>query len=264
MFSTPLVERVKQATREHRARRRPRVLPHLHEPPALQPPSCETRVVGKEEPRVLAGVPDGRRGEEVGAAGRRDRLHLAARVADRAHALRRQQPHLAVLAALGEEAAAEHDRRRRAEVDVAALELRIVGGVHVPLTWFASPDRRMSESPQFVLPSKRPLPVATSRSPLAGSTTAPERPQIADIVVEQLAGAIRPRRSEQSEFHTCSTLPPAGSTIATWPWYGGASPMYPPVVAIRRPFAKLSADASFSRSGSCVIDTRHDARPVRT
>ena len=30
------------------------------------------------------------------------------------------------------------------------------------------------------------------------------------------------------------------------------------------PLAKLSADVIFSRSGSSVIDTRHDARPVRT
>jgi hypothetical protein len=47
-------------------------------------------------------------------------------------------------------------------------------------------------SPQLVLPSKRPLSVATSRFPVAGSTTTPERAQIAAPLCEQLRGAITP------------------------------------------------------------------------
>ncbi len=51
---------------------------------------------------------------------------------------------------------------------------------------------------------------------------------------------------------------------ATWPWYGGASPMYPPVVAMTWPRAKFSADAIFSREGRRVIVTLHAAWPFAT
>src|ERR1700704_4584045 len=127
----------------------------------------------------------------------------------------------------------------------------------------ASLERRSTESPQLVFPSQGALPVATSNCPFAGSTTAPARPQIAESLVAQLAGSSSPVRLEQSEFHTCRSAP-AGLMIATWPWYGGASPIYPPVVAITCPFAKLSAAAIFSREGRFVIDTPHALWPSAT
>ena len=42
---------------------------------------------------------------------------------------------------------------------------------------------------QLVLPSHGPLPVATKMLPVAGSITAPARPQIADCVAAQLSGS---------------------------------------------------------------------------
>src|SRR5581483_1910178 len=101
----------------------------------------------------------------------------------------------------------------------------------------ASGARRSTASPQFVDPFHGALPVATRRSPVDGSTTAPERPQIAESLASHVLGTSRPLRFEHSEFHTCSSVPFAPSMTATWPWYGGTSPMYPPVVAITWPFA---------------------------
>src|SRR6266404_1454500 len=62
-------------------------------------------------------------------------------------------------------------------------------------------------SPKFVLPLDGPLPVATSRLPVAGSTTAPERAQIAESLALQLDGWMIACRSAQSEFHTWTTCP---------------------------------------------------------
>src|SRR5436309_11104334 len=101
----------------------------------------------------------------------------------------------------------------------------------------ASGARRSTASPQFVDPFHGALPVATRRSPVDGSTTAPERPQMAESLALHVLGTRSPARLEHSEFHTCRSRPPAPSMTATWPWYGGASPMYPPVVAITCPFA---------------------------
>src|SRR5262249_8701198 len=80
-------------------------------------------------------------------------------------------------------------------------------------------------SPQSVEPSNGALPVATSRSPVDGSTTAPERAQIAESLDPHDDGWITACRSEQSEFHTATMRPFARFSVTTWPWYGGASPM---------------------------------------
>ena len=88
-------------------------------------------------------------------------------------------------------------------------------GVQLPSRRDAFGERRSTESPQSVLPSKGPLPLETNRAPLPGSTTAPDRPQIAESLLEQLLGAMRPRRFEQREFHTWSNLPLVGSMTAT-------------------------------------------------
>src|SRR5439155_17521796 len=47
-------------------------------------------------------------------------------------------------------------------------------------------------SPQLRLPSKRPLPVATSSLPEPGTTTTPERAQIAELLCGQLFGFSSP------------------------------------------------------------------------
>src|SRR5437763_2983732 len=101
----------------------------------------------------------------------------------------------------------------------------------------ASGARRSTASPQFVDPFHGALPVATRRSPVDGSTTAPERPQIAESLASQVLGTSNPVRFEHSEFQTCSSLPLAPPMRATCPWGGGASPMHPPVVAITCPLA---------------------------
>src|SRR5579862_858090 len=113
----------------------------------------------------------------------------------------------------------------------------VFDGVQLPRSDVASAERRRTASPKFVVPFHGALPVATSRLPVNGSTTAPLRPQMAESLAPQDGGSISPFRFEHSEFQTCRSLPLAPSMIATWPWYGGASPMYPPVVAITRPFA---------------------------
>ena len=61
-----------------------------------------------------------------------------------------------------------------------------------------------------------------------------------------------------------SNRPFPAAMTATCPWYGGASPMYPPVVATTRPLSKLSEEAIFSREGSFVIERRQTACPVET
>src|ERR1700692_3780496 len=88
-------------------------------------------------------------------------------------------------------------------------------------------------SPQLVCPSHGAFPVAISSLPLPGSTTAPARPQIAESLVgHEDGGAIRKGRSEHSEFQTWLRRPVWRLISTTCPWYGGASPMYPPVVTI--------------------------------
>ncbi len=81
-----------------------------------------------------------------------------------------------------------------------------------------SGERTRTLSPQFVFPSNGPLPVATSRSPVAGSTTGAERPQIAESEPSHVDGCMITWRSEQSEFQTPTILPLAGSSVTTWPW----------------------------------------------
>ena len=73
-------------------------------------------------------------------------------------------------------------------------------------------------SPQFVLPFQGALPVATSTLPVAGSTTAPERAQIAESLASQVDGSSSPVRFEQSEFQTCSIRPFTWFSVTTWPW----------------------------------------------
>src|SRR5205085_11372541 len=109
--------------------------------------------------------------------------------------------------------------------------------------------------------SKRPLPVATSRLPVPGSTAAPERDQIAEPLSAHDDGLISACLSLQSAFQTRTSRPVEASIAATWPWYGGVSPKYPPVVAITSPRERLSAVPSFSREGSSVIATDQRMRP---
>ena len=91
-------------------------------------------------------------------------------------------------------------------------------GVQCSSRRFASGESTSTLSPQFVFPSKGPLPVATSRSPLAGSTTGAERPQIAESCAEQVEGWMISWRSEQREFQTAVIRPLAGSSATTCPW----------------------------------------------
>jgi hypothetical protein len=57
-------------------------------------------------------------------------------------------------------------------------------------------------SPQLRLPSKAPLPVATSRCPDPGTTTTPDLAQIAESLCAQLEGLSSRWTFEQSEFQT--------------------------------------------------------------
>src|SRR5262249_55734241 len=66
----------------------------------------------------------------------------------------------------------------------------------------ASGASASTRSPRFVLPSHGPLPVATSRLPVSGSTTAPDRAQIAESLALHVLGTINVRRSLQSELKT--------------------------------------------------------------
>src|SRR5581483_11692097 len=110
-------------------------------------------------------------------------------------------------------------------------------------------------SPKSVLPSYGALPVATTRLPFAGSTAAPLRDQIAESLEWHELGRMIVWRSAHSEFHTCAMRPLAAPIVTTCPWYGGASPMYPPVVAITSPLDTFSDDVIFSRVGSRVMRT---------
>jgi hypothetical protein len=89
----------------------------------------------------------------------------------------------------------------------------------------ASGESISTLSPQSRRPSHAPSPVATRRFPVAGSTTAPERAQIAAPLSGHVLGSIRPARSLQRAFQTLTIRPVRLSIAATWPWYGGASPM---------------------------------------
>src|SRR5690242_1427890 len=89
------------------------------------------------------------------------------------------------------------------------------------------------------------------------SITAPPRPKIAESDLGQLAGLRRWCVPEQSEFHTPTFLPVFSEMITTWPWYGGWSPMYPPVVTYRRLPWTFSAAAIFSRAGRVVTRWGH-------
>src|SRR5439155_24858154 len=112
-------------------------------------------------------------------------------------------------------------------------------------------------------PFHGPFPVATRRRPF-GSTTAPERAQIAESLDRHELGLISRWRSLQSEFQTWTIAPVVARNVTTWPWYGGASPMYPPVVAITSPRDTVSAGAIFSRRGRSVIAVDHCSRPSAT
>jgi hypothetical protein len=61
--------------------------------------------------------------------------------------------------------------------------------------------------------------------PLPGTTTAPERAQIAESLDPHVDGWMIRWRSAQREFQTWTMRPFAGLSVTTWPWYGGASPM---------------------------------------
>ena len=96
----------------------------------------------------------------------------------------------------------EQRRRRRAEVEIARVQLRLV--LRRPVGEQPLPVGRQDGtlSPQLVEPSNGPLPVATRRSPLPGSTTGAEPPQIAESLPWQVEGWMISCRSEQSEFQT--------------------------------------------------------------
>jgi hypothetical protein len=65
-------------------------------------------------------------------------------------------------------------------------------------------------SPQLVRPSKWPFPVATSRFPVAGSTTTPARAQIAAPLWPQVRGTSSTCRLLQSAFQTWAMRPVRG------------------------------------------------------
>jgi hypothetical protein len=79
----------------------------------------------------------------------------------------------------------------------------------------ASGDSSSTLSPQFVLPFHGPLPVATSRRPVDGSTTTPARAQIAESLAPQELGSINTWRLLQREFHTCTIAPFDGLSVTT-------------------------------------------------
>ena len=64
----------------------------------------------------------------------------------------------------------------------------------------------MMASPQLVAPSQRPLPVATRILPDA-STTAPDRPQIAEPLCAHELGSMIPVRLLHNEFHVLRIWP---------------------------------------------------------
>src|SRR5581483_4354843 len=111
--------------------------------------------------------------------------------------------------------------RSRSEVFSSAW----FGGVQWPMTRDASGESSITLSPKSVRPSYGALPVATKRFPVDGSTTAPERAQIAESLERHVDGRMTPRRFAHSEFQTWTMRPFLPSSVTTCPWYGGASPM---------------------------------------
>ena len=89
----------------------------------------------------------------------------------------------------------------------------------------ASGESTSTLSPQSVLPFHGALPVATTRSPFAGSTAAPLRDQIAESL-----DAARARHDQRVPVRAqrvpdVRDAPVDSNIVTTWPWYGGASPM---------------------------------------
>ena len=91
-------------------------------------------------------------------------------------------------------------------------------GVQLPSRCFRFAESSSTLSPQFVLPLKLPSPVVTRMRPVPGTTTAPERAQIADPVSEHVLGWIRPWLFEHSALKTRTTFPDPLSIRTTWPW----------------------------------------------
>src|SRR5712691_4661523 len=73
-------------------------------------------------------------------------------------------------------------------------------GVQLCRRCAASGDSSRTLSPQFVRPFHGPLPVATSRRPVDGSTTAPARAQIAESLALHVLGSISACRLLQREL----------------------------------------------------------------
>src|SRR5439155_17042679 len=160
-------------------------------------------------------MPHRGRGEDSAPTRCADRLQLTALAAGRRQRSEVEDPQPSVLPALdGEPAPSSAGDVEPRSVSPLFSSASFVG-VQLPTSRDASGASRSVESPQYVFPSKKPLPVATSRSPVAGSRTAPARPQIAESLSGQVLGTSSPARSEQSEFQTCSSLPLAASITAT-------------------------------------------------
>src|SRR5438552_4312685 len=128
----------------------------------------------------------------------------------------------------------------------------------------ASGESTSTLSPQFVLPLKGPLPVATTSVPFEGSTAAPLRDQIAESLASHELGVMIAWRSLQSEFQTCRMRPVRSDIVTTCPWYGGASPMYPPVAMITSPRLTLIDGVIFSCVGSRVRVVVQSTLPSET
>src|SRR5205085_7499386 len=119
---------VEQAARDDRARSCRGLLPGKLETAAAQRPPARRAAGRDEEPRLPARPPDGGRREE--AVAERERLELAALPAGPRRAVQAREAEQAqpgILAALDGEAARQDGGRRRAEVDVAGVEPRLVG-----------------------------------------------------------------------------------------------------------------------------------------
>ncbi len=72
-------------------------------------------------------------------------------------------------------------------------------------------------SPQYERPSNFPSPVAMSRFPVLGSTTTPDRAQIAEPLSGQLEGANKPDRFEHREFQRPAIRLDPAAIATTWP-----------------------------------------------
>ena len=200
---------VEQAAREHRARAAVAVRPDLVQPPAREPPGGRAVEVARNThvPFQVAGSEKRSVGPGTGTVCSSPPVVALTP----ASAREPEQAQLAVLAALDEVAVrrAVPARSSRGR-DRRAFSSAWFAGVQCFSSRFASGERTSTLSPQFVLPSKGALPVATSRSPVAGSTTGAERPQIAESLAGHVEGWMIPCRSEQSEFQTPTILPFAG------------------------------------------------------